>query len=84
MEALLRDGASACNSRKSWASLACRLHIRRTDKVGSEAAYHNVQEYMQHAVAWFDALDARTAHKHKRRVFIASDEPTVIPEARNQ
>ena len=39
---------------------------------------------MTHAVAFFDELDIRFKRKHTRRVFIASDESSVIPEARNK
>lgn len=52
--------------------------------MGTEAAFHSVDEYMAHAVAFFDELDARLKRKHTRRVFIASDEASVIPEARNK
>ena len=52
--------------------------------MGTEAAFHSVDEYMAHAVAFFDELDIRFKRKHQRRVFIASDESSVIPEARNK
>ena len=29
------------------------VHIRRTDKVGTEAAFHSVEEYMVHVEEWF-------------------------------
>ena len=29
------------------------VHIRRTDKVGTEAAFHPVEEYMVHVEEWF-------------------------------
>ena len=31
--------------------------MRRTDKVGTEAAFHPVEEYMVHVEEWFDMLE---------------------------
>ncbi|XP_070383400.1 alpha-(1,6)-fucosyltransferase-like isoform X1 [Dermacentor albipictus] len=52
------------------------MHIRRTDKQ-REAAYHDVAEYMQHAEEFYSAL-ALKGVAPKKRVFIATDDPTVI------
>lgn len=30
------------------------VHVRRTDKVGSEAEFHSLDEYMDHVDLWFD------------------------------
>lgn len=35
------------------------LQIRRTDKIGTEAAYHSVEEYMQWTERWFKVGDTR-------------------------
>ncbi|XP_037574381.1 alpha-(1,6)-fucosyltransferase [Dermacentor silvarum] len=54
------------------------LHIRRTDKDG-EAAHHNVNEYMHHAEEFYSALALR-GETVEKRVFVATDEPSVIDE----
>lgn len=65
------------------------VHIRRTDKVGTEAAFHGVDEYMVGVKEYYDQLQMRVdggglVAGEKRRVFIASDDPQVIPEARKK
>ncbi|KAL3875017.1 hypothetical protein ACJMK2_037959 [Sinanodonta woodiana] len=57
------------------------VHVRRTDKVGMEAAFHEIQEYMVYVEEWFSILEARQAVK-KRRVYLASDDPGVLSDAR--
>nr|CAG4644667.1 EOG090X03KK [Leptodora kindtii] len=59
------------------------VHIRRTDKVGTEAAYHSVEEYMQHVGEYYDRLEMKQK-VDVRRVYLASDDPTVIPEAKTK
>ena len=61
--------------------------MRRTDKVGTEAAFHGIEEYMKHVIAWYDKLDLRlskekTAKKSVRRVYLASDDSSVLDEAK--
>lgn len=34
------------------------LQVRRTDKVGTEANYHSVDEYMQWTEIWFKVRDS--------------------------
>ena len=65
------------------------VHVRRTDKVGTEAAFHGIEEYMKHVDVWFDQLDMRlskqkSATKATRRVYLASDDPSVLPDARKK
>ncbi|KAH9366880.1 hypothetical protein HPB48_000250 [Haemaphysalis longicornis] len=62
--------------------MRCRIHIRRTDK-SSEAAYHDVEEYMQHAENFFNRLEL-TKPNVRRRVFIATDIPKVIKEIKRK
>ncbi|XP_015587832.1 alpha-(1,6)-fucosyltransferase isoform X2 [Cephus cinctus] len=57
------------------------IHVRRTDKVGTEAAYHDIDEYMVKVEQYFDQLETKPDVK---RVFIASDDPKVITTARNR
>ena len=56
-----------------------RIHVRRTDKIGSEAAFHSVDEYMTHVNDYYDQLEVSRKIK-KRRVYVASDDPGVIEE----
>ncbi|XP_022664901.1 alpha-(1,6)-fucosyltransferase-like [Varroa jacobsoni] len=53
------------------------LQIRRTDKF-SEAAYHEVEEYMEHAEEYYRSLGANIP----KRVFVATDEPQVLDDLR--
>jgi len=59
------------------------IHIRRTDKVGTEAAFHPVDEYMKYALEWFRQYEL--THKlNTRRVYVASDDPKVLGECRKK
>ncbi|XP_003738096.1 alpha-(1,6)-fucosyltransferase-like [Galendromus occidentalis] len=53
------------------------LHIRRTDKL-FEAAYREVEDYMEHAEEFYAELGADIP----KRVFVATDEPRVLDELR--
>nr|XP_054927534.1 alpha-(1,6)-fucosyltransferase-like isoform X1 [Dermacentor andersoni] len=55
------------------------LHVRRTDKE-SEASFHESEEYMEHAEAFFAAVGPHVP----RRVFVATDEPDVFHELRHR
>ncbi|KAH0548864.1 alpha-(1,6)-fucosyltransferase [Cotesia glomerata] len=57
------------------------IHVRRTDKVGTEAAYHDLDEYMVKVDQFYEQLETEPAVK---RVFIASDDPKVITAARTR
>ena len=59
------------------------VHIRRTDKVGTEAAFHAVEEYMTHVLEWFRKQQL-TNPEVKARVYVASDEPRVLGECRKK
>jgi len=52
------------------------IHVRRTDKVGTEAAFHPVEEYMKYVAEWFEKYEL-THEPGPRRVFVASDDPKV-------
>lgn len=54
------------------------MHIRRTDK-GSEASYHEVEEYMAHAEEFY-----ATAGPVPKRVLVATEDPEVIRELRHK
>ena len=59
-----------------------RIHVRRTDKT-SEAKYHILEEYMVYVEEWFDAYE----YLHKeivRKIYLATDEPKLLDEARTK
>ena len=65
------------------------IQVRRTDKINTEAAYHKVEEYMDHVEAWYNKLELRRLKQGEtdpliRRVYVASDDATVLPEARRK
>ncbi|XP_072942297.1 alpha-(1,6)-fucosyltransferase [Epargyreus clarus] len=59
------------------------VHIRRTDKVGTEAAFHHIDEYMAHVHDYFAQLQ-RTRTVSKRRVYLATDDANVLQDARDK
>lgn len=60
-----------------------RVHVRRTDKVGTEAAFHPIEEYMLHVEEQFQHL-ARRVHVDKKRVYLATDDPSLLQEAKTK
>jgi hypothetical protein len=60
------------------------MHVRRTDKVNDEMSFHPLSEYMAHVKHYFDVLDLRLDKKVKRTVYLASDEPLVLKEAKEK
>ncbi|KAG7258565.1 hypothetical protein CRUP_037428 [Coryphaenoides rupestris] len=59
------------------------VHVRRTDKVGTEAAFHPIDEYMSHVDEQFQLL-ARRMHVDKKRVYLATDDPSLLQEAKTK
>jgi glycoprotein 6-alpha-L-fucosyltransferase len=57
------------------------VHIRRTDKVGTEASFHSLDEYMQHVEEYYNQLEM-IEKVDRRRIYLASDDPKVISEAK--
>ena len=57
--------------------------MRRTDKLIREAAFYGIDEYMVHVEKWYEQLSL-TQTVEQKRVFIATDEPTVIKEAKEK
>ena len=55
----------------------CSIHVRRTDKVDREASFHPLEEYIVRAEEFFGCLDIT-----RRRIFVASDDPSVIDGAK--
>lgn len=60
-----------------------RVHVRRTDKVGTEAAFHPIEEYMVHVEEHFQLL-ARRMQVDKKRVYLATDDPSLLKEAKTK
>lgn len=62
------------------------IHVRRTDKVTSkEAKFHGLEEYMSAVDEYYNNLYMRDPGTTiKRRVYIASDDPKVITEAKEK
>ena len=52
------------------------MQVRRTDKVGTEAAFHDIREYMKHVDEWFESYEMRH-DVEQRRVYLATDDPNV-------
>jgi len=78
-----------CVYHKSLLRVFSSIHVRRTDKVGTEAAFHSIEEYMKHVHAWYDKYELRASKERSgeetvRRVYIASDDPAVLPEAQEK
>ena len=57
------------------------IHVRRTDKIGTEAKFHAVEEYMDRVEAFY-TLHYTHLKEGQRRVFVATDEPNVVEELR--
>nr|XP_018669490.1 alpha-(1,6)-fucosyltransferase [Ciona intestinalis] len=62
------------------------VHVRRTDKIGKEASFHAIDEYMKHVDDWFDRYDQQRNSQQqeptRRRVYLATDDPTLLPIAK--
>jgi hypothetical protein len=53
------------------------VHIRRTDKLHSEASRHEVWEYFEHVDRYFEGKNLK-----RPTVFIATDDPKAVKEAK--
>ena len=58
-----------------------RVHVRRSDKVGTEAAFHGIVEYMIHVDEYYNTLE-RIQVVNQRRVYLATDDASLLSEAR--
>ncbi|XP_052774806.1 alpha-(1,6)-fucosyltransferase-like [Mya arenaria] len=56
------------------------VHVRRTDKIGPEARFHALEEYMINVADWYNAYEAVHGHV-ERKVYLASDNVEVLFEA---
>ena len=55
--------------------------MRRTDKINTEASFHGIKEYMYWVELYYERLKLRQTVE-KKRVYLATDDPTVLPEAK--
>ncbi|KAK0410899.1 hypothetical protein QR680_005383 [Steinernema hermaphroditum] len=60
------------------------LQIRRTDKIGTEAAFHSLAEYMKWTEHWFHIEALRRGAPLQKRIFIATDDPSAVKEAKEK
>ena len=59
------------------------VHIRRTDKLEKEASFHDVNEYMRHVSEYFQLAEIKRGKiVSPKRIYIASDDPSVFSECR--
>ncbi|XP_026330680.1 alpha-(1,6)-fucosyltransferase isoform X2 [Hyposmocoma kahamanoa] len=70
-------------ARMSFKTPIVGVHVRRTDKVGTEAAFHHIHEYMAHVAQFFDTLEL-DGPVAARRVYLASDDANVLEDARRK
>ena len=59
------------------------IHVRRSDKLFSEALYYPISDYMIHVKDFFDKLSL-TVNNINRRVYVASDDPSVLIELKEK
>lgn len=63
------------------------VHVRRTDKIGSEAAFHSLDEYMKIVQEYFRLEELKRKptddgnHRANKNVYLASDDPSIFEEA---
>ena len=59
------------------------IQVRRTDKISTEAAFHSIEEYMYWVELYYRKLE-KVQKLDAKRVFIATDDASVLPEARQK
>ena len=65
--------------------LCCSAHVRRTDKVGTEAVFRSIEEYMAHVEEWYDQRAITTGDDvDQQRVLLATDDPQLLAEAKRK
>ncbi|XP_012939134.1 alpha-(1,6)-fucosyltransferase [Aplysia californica] len=79
----LQDDIDATVKRMGFRSTIVGVHVRRTDKINLEAAFHHLDEYMVHVKEYYDQLDRRH-NGTQRRVYLATDDSGVLEEAKKK
>ena len=64
-------------------SLLGRVQVRRTDKINTEAAFHSIEEYMYWVDLYYNILE-RVQTVEQRRVYLATDDGNLLPEAKEK
>ena len=59
------------------------VHVRRTDKVGTEAALHQIEEYMVEVEEYYKLKEVGGAIS-QRCVYLATDQLSVLQEAKEK
>ncbi|XP_054717100.1 alpha-(1,6)-fucosyltransferase-like [Uloborus diversus] len=59
------------------------VHVRRTDKIGTEAQFHPIEEYMEHVEEYYQQLSLNNPIKEKR-VYLATDDPNLLSECKKK
>ena len=55
------------------------IHIRRTDKIIEEAAFHEVDEYMKYVEEYFQQIEIKAGYTFSpKRVYVATDDSKCI------
>ncbi|CAD5121378.1 DgyrCDS9898 [Dimorphilus gyrociliatus] len=57
------------------------VHVRRTDKIGTEASFHSIEEYMYHVEDYYKYLEKQNKDIGKKRIYLATDDPELLSEA---
>ncbi|VDP23320.1 unnamed protein product [Soboliphyme baturini] len=60
------------------------IHVRRTDKLMVEAKFHPLSQYMASVEEWYAKKILRNASGTKRRIYLATDDSSLLAEARTQ
>ena len=59
------------------------VQVRRTDKINTEAAFHSIEEYMYWVDLYYNKLE-RVQPVDQRRVYLATDDSNLLPEAKEK
>ncbi|RWS22711.1 hypothetical protein B4U80_00085 [Leptotrombidium deliense] len=78
----LEDYLNKAKARLKFKTPIVGVHVRRTDKVGTEASYHTLAEYMQFVEDYYNKLELfnernGVVKKVERNVYLATDEPSI-------
>lgn len=59
------------------------IHVRRTDKIGTEASFHGIEEYMEYAEEYYRQLELEKP-VDVRRIYLATDDPNLLSESKKK
>lgn len=74
---------SKAESRLDYRGPIVGVHVRRTDKIGTEASFHGIEEYMYHVEDYYKYAEKKQKIKEKR-VYLATDDPELLSEAKKK